>query len=101
MCKKVEGVLAEGTTMDPRCEVVMDGKGYVSDDFVAILAKENGDASIYYNTDALTLGMAMKMVAKHFVESMAMLSDEERESVEQILGDAFMSPKQEVVAADE
>ena len=64
----------------------MDGEGFVSDDFVAVLAKENGDLGFYYNTDAVTLGMTMKMVAKAFVDSMANLSEEEREMVQSVLG---------------
>lgn len=98
MCKEVEKVLAEGTGMDPRCEVVMDGVGHVSDDFVAILSRDNGDASIFYNTDALTLGMAMKMVAKSFVEAMHQLSEEERQSVQEVLGEAYVvdTPKEGV-----
>lgn len=90
MCKEVEGVLAEGTTMDPRCEVVMNGEGFVSDDFVAILSREDGSASIFYNTDALTLGMAMKMVAKSFVEAMGQLTYEERQNIQEVLGDSYV-----------
>ena len=89
MCKEVEAVLAEGTTMDPRCEVAMDGAVTMSDDFVAILSKENGDAAIFYNTDALTLGMAMKMVAKAFVDSMSQLTEDERTDVQRVLGGEF------------
>lgn len=76
--------------MEPKCVVTMDGVTTESEDFVAVLAKENGDASIIYNTDALTMGMAMKMVAKSFVECMAELSEEERNEVTEILGTAFV-----------
>ena len=62
-----------------------------------IMAKENGDASIFYNTDALTLGMAMKMVAKSFVEAMHQLSEEERESVQEVLNDAAVYDKPQEV----
>lgn len=95
MCKKVEAVLAEGIDMPIRCEVTMDGVTTVSDDFVCVLSRENGDASIFYNTDALTMGMTMKMVAKAFVDMMAQLTEEERISVQEILGDAFVAPKEE------
>lgn len=97
MCKQVEAVLAEGTTMDPRCEVVMDGVGTVSDDFVCVMARENGDASIFYNTDALTLGMAMRMVARAFTDAMLQLSEEERASISEVLGDSYIfdKPKEE------
>lgn len=89
MCKEVEAVLEEKTEMPISCEVNMDGEGYVSDDFVAILAKPNGDLCIYYNTDAITLGMSMKMIAKAFVDSMNQLSEEERTQVSEILGGNF------------
>ena len=75
------------------CTVEMDGKATTSDDFVAILSKENGDASIFYNTDALTLGMAMKMVARAFVECMDKCPEKEREEITEILGAAFAADK--------
>ena len=75
------------------CTVEMDGKATTSDDFVAILSKENGDASIFYNTDALTLGMAMKMVARAFVECMDKCPEKEREEITEILGAAFVADK--------
>ena len=75
------------------CTVEMDGKTTISDDFVAILSKENGDASIFYNTDALTLGMAMKMVARACVECMDKCPEKEREEITKILGAAFVADK--------
>lgn len=86
MSRTVEEVLKEATGMPVSCTIVMDGEARTSDDFVTILAKENGDASIFYNTDALTLGMAMKMVAKCFVDAMGQLSEEERTMVQKVLG---------------
>lgn len=77
------------------CTVVMDGAQHNAEDFVAILSKENGDASIYYNTDALTLGMAMKMVAKEFTRCMLECTVEERKQITDILGDAFMCDKED------
>lgn len=93
MCKNVEAVLDNAIVMDPRCEVTMDGVGHVSDDFICILNKENGDASIFFNTDALSMGMAMKMVSKSFVEMMYQLSEEERREISEVLGDAFVFDK--------
>ena len=85
MCKNVEAVLEEKIEMPLRCEVTMDGEGFVSDDFVCIKAKENGDTSIFYNTDALTLGMAIRMVTRAYVDAMKQLSEEEREQVLSVL----------------
>ncbi len=77
------------------CIVKMDDEVKQSNDFVAVLAHENGDASLFYQTDALTLGMAMKMVAKAFITEMNKLSEEERSQIEAILGDAFVKEKVE------
>ena len=52
------------------CTVELDGQTTTSDDFVSILSNENRDASIFYNTDALRLGMAMQMVASASVDCM-------------------------------
>lgn len=85
----LKGTVEEATNMPTRCEVTMDGKGFVSDDFIAILCKEDGGAAFYYNTDALTLGMAVKMVSKAFVDTMHTLSEEEQCEVTAILGQDY------------
>lgn len=87
----------ETTNKDIKCIIEMDGVGHETDDFVAILSKENGDASIFYNTDALTLGMAVKMVARAFVECMHECSEEEQAEITAILGTAFIGDKPEEV----
>lgn len=98
MCKEVEKVLEsteeQAVDMPISCSVTMDGITHVSDDFVCVMARENGDASIFFNTDALTLGMAMKMVARAFVEAMEQLPDEEKTMVSEILGDSFILEKE-------
>lgn len=76
--------------MPVKCEVTMDNVCYVSDDFVAVLSKNNGDAGIFLSTDALTLGMALKMVARSFVECMASCTKEEQAEISEILGSAFI-----------
>ena len=68
------------------CIVRMDGALYDSDDFVAILSKKDGDTSIFYNTDALTLGIAFKLVAKEFVKCVEQCSPSEQQEIEAILG---------------
>ena len=95
MCKNIEKVLEEATGMPISCTVVMDNDAHVSDDFVCVMSRENGDASIFYNTDALTLGMSMKMIAKAFVDAMGALPEEERAMVSDILGDSFFIAKPE------
>ena len=87
MCKEVEKVLEENQADNVMsCTVVMDGEETTSEDFVAILVKENGDTGIFYNTDALTLGMSMKMIASAFCNAMAELPEEDREAIRGILG---------------
>ena len=68
------------------CIVRMDGALYESDDFVAILSKKDGDTSIFYSTDALTLGIAFKLVAKEFVKCVEQCSPSEQQEIEAILG---------------
>lgn len=67
------------------CTVEMDGEVRSSDDFVAILASEDGNTSITYNTDAMTLGVAFKMIARAFVECMKECSEEERHAISEAL----------------
>lgn len=76
-----------------KCTVLMDGVVHTSQDFVAILAKDTGDASIFYNTDAMTLGMSVKMVAKAFVECINQCTPQERNDIEEILGEAFVTER--------
>lgn len=95
MCKNVEKKLEETAEMPVSCTVEMDGKTHTSDDFVCVMTRENGDASLFYNTDALTLGMAMKMVARAFVETSSQLTEEERTEVTEVLGAAFVADKPE------
>lgn len=73
------------------CNVTMDGRKVSSSDFVAVITKDTGDTAIMYNTDALTLGMAVKMVTMAFVRSMNECSPEERQQITKILGGAFVS----------
>lgn len=89
MYNSVEEVLNSNKQGTPSVTVSMDGLTHTSDDFVAILAKDNGDAAIFYNTDAMTLGMAMKMVSKAFVEAMSNLPEDERNSISEILSGNF------------
>lgn len=83
------------------CSVVIDGRQVESDDFVAVLSNSNGDASILYNTDALTLGMAMKLVTMAFVRCMNECTDEERAQIKEILGDVFIQEREPGVDTEE
>ncbi len=72
------------------CTIRMDGQLHESQDFVAVISRKNGDASIFYNTDALTLGMAVKLIAKEFVICVSNCTPQEQQEIEAILGDAFV-----------
>ena len=80
--------------LEDSCVVVLDGEIFQSDDFVAILTKENSDASIYFKTDAMTLGMAIKMVTRAFVQVMNDCTQEERDEITSILGSAFVTEEE-------
>lgn len=69
------------------CTVVMDGNVYSSDEFVAILAKEDGNHSMFYRTDPLTLGIAIKMLTERFDAEMATCTEEERREICEVLID--------------
>lgn len=77
-------------TLPDNCTVRMDGQLYESKDFVAVLGRENGDTSIFYFTDALTLGMALKLISREFVMCINECTEEDRKEIEEILGEAFM-----------
>ena len=78
------------------CTVAMDGDVKQSTDFIAILHKSNGDASIMYNTDTLSIGMAVKMLAKVYVDALSKCSDDERREIEAIIGEALAFDKEAV-----
>lgn len=63
------------------CTVRLEDELVQSDDFAAILAKEDGDVTIYYNTDALTLGIAFKLVLREFITCLRKCSEEEQELI--------------------
>lgn len=87
-------------SLPDNCTVRMDGELFESTDFVTVLAKPTGEASIYYNTDALSLGMALKMVAKSFVECMNQCTPEEQQEIEAVLGGAFIEEGEFEVGQD-
>ena len=82
--------MSEVKTLPDNCTIRMDGQLHESQDFVAVISRSNGDASIFYNTDALTLGMAVKLIAKEFVMCVSQLQPSEQAEIEAILGDAFV-----------
>lgn len=63
------------------CTVRLEDELVQSDDFIALLAKEDGGVTIYYNTDALTLGLAFKIVLCEFISCLHKCSEEEQELI--------------------
>ena len=82
------------------CEVTADGVKEQATDFIALMAKEDGNLGIYYNTDALTMGMAIKLLTGQYVKMIQELDEKERYEVLEILGDAFNPDKICEVAED-
>ena len=84
-------IMSNALVMPDVCTVRLGEDLKKSEDFVAILTDKEGKTSIYYQTDALTLGMAIKLVAKEFVLCMNKCTQEERDNITAILGDAFIA----------
>lgn len=102
MCKEVEKVLdATDVNEASICAVNMNGEEHASEDFVCVLSRENGDASLFYNTDAITIGMAIRMLARALVDMLNNMPEEERESVKSFLGDIFTPGSAQEEATDE
>lgn len=74
------------------CTAQLDGITHESEEFVAVLAKEDGDASIVYNADVLTLAIASRLISNALVDSINQLTAEEKDdfgpTILAILGDS-------------
>ena len=72
------------------CALIIDGVQHQGDDFVAVISDEFGNPKLFYNTDVLTLGMAMKMIAVQFVKlANETCSKQDLEDLANILGDSI------------
>lgn len=71
--------------MNAVCEVRIDNEVIKSEDFVAVVADEKVGAKMAYHTDALTLGMAVQMIASAYHEVLAQLPEEEQKLVVETL----------------
>ena len=72
-------------TDNASCMVMMDGEVLQSNDFVALFPKETGGMSIMYHTDVLTLGFAVKVLLREYVEALSNESAENAEEVGKLL----------------
>lgn len=64
-----------------KCKVQFEGKEFESNDFVCVMADNEKGAVMHYHTDALTLGMAVQMIALAYKEELAKLPEEEQKMV--------------------
>lgn len=72
---------------EPTCTVMMDDTYESSDDFVAVLHMNDGRTALRYNTDTLSLGLAIKVLAKEYFDQLSKLNEADRTEVEAIIGD--------------
>jgi len=69
-----------------KCIVIMDGIRHGGEEFIAVLPQPNGDMGFFYNTDALSMGMAMQMCARSFAKMINQLEEEDQSEIYSILG---------------
>jgi hypothetical protein len=89
--------MGEVHEMPPVCNIRIDDTLVESNDFIAVLYTEEGP-ELYYNTDALTVGLAVKLLMQELVELLRNCSTEELLEVSKELGMDFL---QEAVRTDE
>ena len=70
-----------------RCVVCMDNTTETSDDFIALLYRPNGNVALRYNTDVLSMGMAIRLLANAYANMLKDCTEEERAEVESIIGE--------------
>lgn len=80
--QSVEEVLREP---EPNCMVMMDDTMESTNDFVAVLAKDDGGVALRYNTDALTMGMAAKILTERYHMMLDELDEEIQAEIKEII----------------
>lgn len=79
----VEDVMEE--TDDSACTVYMDGEAFQSDEFVTVLVDKDKGAHLFFNTDVLTLGQAIQMLARRYEQLMSECPEDVRTEVREAL----------------
>jgi hypothetical protein len=77
------------------CRVVMNNELLTSTDYVAVLAVPEG-THLYFSTDALTLGMALKLVSAAFMDAMTHNTVEDQKAIMDMLEGTDIDLKKEV-----
>ena len=75
---------------EPMCNVLMDDTYETTDDFVAVLKMDGERTALRYNTDTLSLGFAVKLLAREYFDQLSALNDKDREDVERIIGEVTL-----------
>lgn len=75
--------------LDPNTYCIVEGGGklYKAEDFVAFMYNPTTGLSMFYQTDALTMGTVMQMAAEQFAVMLQDLTVEEAEMVNAVLTD--------------
>lgn len=71
------------------CMVHLNDRVFDSKEFIAFIARNTGKVSMYYSTDVLTMGIALKMLASLFIAEMCKTPVQDRREVLDILGPSF------------
>ena len=79
--QSVEDVMTDKNT----CVVEMNGNAHISTDFIAILCTPDGETTMHYNTDVVTMGMAIQMISRRYAEHLALLPEETQNAVREVL----------------
>lgn len=72
------------------CTLFVDGQVISTTDFAIVIAEENGNTILHYNTDVVTLGLGVKMMAKAFQEHIDDCDTELRNEVYAILANKYL-----------
>lgn len=67
------------------CTVAMNGEIIGSSDFIAVINTPDGGTHLLYDTDPITLGQAIQMLANRFEEVMDSYPEETRREIREVL----------------
>lgn len=75
----------------PTVNVVLGDQKITGHDFLCIVHKEDGSAGVYYNTDALQLGLDIRIVTDAFSRLVANCTPEEQKEIIKTIQELEMS----------
>lgn len=75
-----------------KCVVVTDSKARIeATEFITVLPKEDGDTSVVYHTDTLSMGIAAKMLYNIYAEMLEKETEESRAEISKIVEEGEMT----------